>query len=84
MLGVRVQIADVCLGVTAGSVQQHQHRLAGIAGTQVAGSHAAGVEVALLERDTLQIAPHAFELGHGSSLAGLAEIWFSFPVNCVC
>ena len=41
MLGVRSQIADVGLGVTAGSVQQHQHRLARIAGTQVAGPDSA-------------------------------------------
>ena len=37
MLGMRAQIADVGLGVAAGSVQQHQYRLAGITGAQIAG-----------------------------------------------
>ena len=69
VLRVRRQVADVGLGVATGSVQQHQHRLAGIAGAQIAGPDSPGVEVALLKRDALEIAPYALELRHGSSLA---------------
>ena len=54
--------------MAAGSVQQHQHRLARITGAQIAGPDSAGVEVALLERNALEIAPYALELRHGSSL----------------
>ena len=69
MLGVRLEVADVCLGVTAGAVQQHQRRLAGIAGMQVAGAHSPGIQVALRERDALEVAPDALELRHWSSLS---------------
>lgn len=47
MLGVCLEVADVGLGVTAGSVQEDQRRPVGVAGVQVARAHPAGVEVAL-------------------------------------
>ena len=62
VLGVGFQVAHVCLGVTAGTVQKHQRRLAGVTGVQVAGAHSPRVEVALRERDALKIAPDALEL----------------------
>ena len=64
MLGVRLQIADIRLGVATGAVQQDQRRFGRIAGMQVTGSHTIGVEVTLRERNTLQITPHALVLGH--------------------
>ena len=64
MLGVRLEVADVRLGVAAGSVQQHQRGFARIAGVQVAGAHSAGIQITLRERNALQIAPDAFELRH--------------------
>jgi hypothetical protein len=69
MLGVRAQVADVGLGVAAGSVQQDQHWLGRVAGAQIAGPDSAGVEVTLRKGDALEIAPYALELRHGSSLA---------------
>ena len=69
VLGVRLEVADVGLGVAAGPVQQHQRRLARVACVQVAGAHAAGVEVALRERDALEITPDALELRHRSLLS---------------
>ena len=69
MLGVRLEVADVGLGVPARPVQQHQRRLAGVAGVQVAGAHSARVEVALRERDALEIAPDALELRHSITLS---------------
>ena len=71
VLAVRRQIAHVGLGVATGTVQQHQHRLARIAGAQKAGPDSAGFEVTLLKRDALEIAPYALELGHDPSLASL-------------
>ncbi|EUA25445.1 hypothetical protein I548_3531 [Mycobacterium intracellulare] len=65
MIRMGGQVAHVGLGVTAGSVQQNQHRLAGVPGPQVAGPYSSGVEVALLKRDALEIAPDALELRHG-------------------
>lgn len=38
VLGVRLEIADVRLGVPAGPVQQHQDRLPRLPGVQVAGA----------------------------------------------
>ena len=70
MLGVCLEVADVRLGVPAGSVQQHQHRLVGVTGVQVAGADSGGIQVTLRERDALQITPDALELRHDSSLAG--------------
>ena len=69
MLGVGREVPDVRLGVATGSVQQHQHRLARVTGPQIASPHSPGVEVALLKRDALEIAPDALELRHDSSLA---------------
>ncbi len=84
MLGVRLQVADIRLGVATRSVQQDEHRFGRIARAQVAGSHATGVQVALLERDALQIAPHAFVLGHRFLSGVPVEILFSSCVNrCV-
>jgi hypothetical protein len=45
-------------------VQQHQDRLAGIAGTQVSGPDSSNHEIALLKRDTLEVTPDALELHH--------------------
>ncbi len=84
VLGVRRQVADVCLSVTAGAVQQDQRRLALVAGMQVSSSHAAGIQVALDERDTLQIAPHALVLDHRFLSRRPSEIIFSSAVNGVC
>ena len=47
VLGVRLEVADVGLGVAARPVQQHQRRLARIARVQVPGANPAGIEVAL-------------------------------------
>ena len=47
VLGVRLEVADVGLGMTARPVQQHQRRLARIARVQVPGANTADVEVAL-------------------------------------
>ena len=52
--------------MTAGTVEKHQRRLAGVAGVQVAGAHSPRVEVTLRERDALEIAPDALELRHSS------------------
>src|SRR6478609_8332996 len=62
VLGVGLQIAHICLGVTAGTVEKHERRAAGVAGVQVAGAHSPRVEIALRERDARQIAPDALEL----------------------
>jgi hypothetical protein len=64
VLGVRFQVAHVSLGMAAGTVQQHQGRLARVTGVQIAGAHAPRIEVALGERNTLEIAPDAFVDGH--------------------
>ena len=64
VLGVRRQVTDVGLGMTAGSVQQYQDRLARLAGMQVAGPHTPGIQVPLRERNALEIAPDALELGY--------------------
>jgi hypothetical protein len=48
-------------------VQQHQHRFAGIAGTEIAGPDPRRVQVSLLKRDALEIAPYALELRHSSA-----------------
>src|SRR6185312_254745 len=66
VLGVGLQVAHICLGVTAGTVEKHKRRAAGITGVQVAGAHPARVEIALRERDALKIAPDALELPHSS------------------
>src|ERR1700741_2091745 len=66
VFGVGLQVAHVCLGVAAGTVQKHQRWPAGVAGVQVAGAHSPRVEVALRERDALKIAPDALELRHAS------------------
>ena len=82
MLGVRREIADVGLGVAAGSVQQHQHRLAGRR-LQVAGADSGGVQVTLRERDALEITPDALELRHAGPLSS-AILGFSLFVSRVC
>ena len=64
VFGVRLEVAHIGLGVAAGSVQEHQRRVVGVTGMQVPGAYAAGVEIALRERDALQVAPHALELRH--------------------
>jgi hypothetical protein len=61
VLRVRFQVADVGLGVAARAVKEHQHRLAGVAGVQIAGAHSAGIEETLRERDALKGAPDALE-----------------------
>ena len=67
MLGVRLEVADVRLGVTAGSVQQHQHRFVLVTGVQVAGADSGGIQVTLRELDALQITPDALELRHANA-----------------
>ena len=47
VLGVRLEVADVGLGVATRPVQQYQCRLARVARVQVAGANPAGIEVAL-------------------------------------
>ena len=69
VLAVHRQVAHVGLGVATRTVQQHQHRLARIAGTQKAGPNSAGFEVTLFKRDALEIAPNTLELAHDPSLA---------------
>src|SRR6476660_7636879 len=66
VFGVSLEVAHIRLGVTAGTVQEHQRRVAGVTGVQVAGAHPARVEVTLRERDALKIAPDALELPHSS------------------
>src|SRR6202048_1045048 len=61
VFGVGLKVAHVCLGVTAGAVEKHQRRAAGVTGVQVAGAHSSRVEVALRERDALEVAPDAVE-----------------------
>ena len=70
--------------VTAGPVKEDQRGTAGVTGVQIAGAHSPGVEVTLRKRDTLEIAPYALELRHGSSLPIAGEIWFSFRAYLVC
>src|SRR3954468_7597912 len=64
VFGMRLQVADIRLGVTAGPVQEHQRRPAWIASVKVARAHSPCVEVALRERDALEVAPDALELRH--------------------
>jgi hypothetical protein len=59
MLGVSLQVAEVGLGMATGSVQQHQHRKAWIAGMQIARARTRRVEVTLRERDALEVTPDA-------------------------
>ena len=49
MLGVRFEVADIRLSVTAGTVQQDQRRRGRITGMQIAGPHTAGIQIALCE-----------------------------------
>ena len=44
--------------MSAGTVQEHQGRLAPIARVKVPGTHAADVEVALRERNALEVTPN--------------------------
>ena len=67
MLGVRFEIADVGLGVSAGPVQQEQHRPAGLTGMQIAGPDTVGVQVPPSERNALKVTPNALELRHARS-----------------
>lgn len=51
MLSVRLQIAHVGLGVSAGPVQQDQHRLVWIAGAEIPGADSARAEITLRKRN---------------------------------
>src|SRR5215218_5071037 len=64
VLGVCLEVAYIGFGVTAGTVQEHQCGLGRIACVQIPGAHSACIEVALRERDALEIAPDAFVLRH--------------------
>ena len=59
MLRVRLQVPHIRLRVAGDAVQQHQRRLGRVAGVQVAGAVAAGVEEALAELDLVQVGPDA-------------------------
>src|SRR5690606_9749087 len=98
VFGVRLQVPHIRLGVTAGAVQEDQHRLVGLTGVQVPGPHPTRVEIALGEGDPLQIAPHTLVVGTGPC-QGLpchpsrsplcerppaAEMMFSYSASDMC